>query len=653
MDFYEHQDEARRRSRSLVWRFIIANLVIVIFVSALFLAVTTNMVQKEYNSERRAYTHGLSAARTTNQVNWIPLLIAFNSFIVLTISLSALRKFRALSSSGGAVVDMLGGRKVPAETGDALERCYLNVIEEMAIAANMPVPEAYVLGDQKGINAFASGPTPEHSAIAVTRGALERLNREELQGVVAHEFSHIMHGDVRLNIRLAAYVYGLSIVTEIGLLIVDLGYGGRARRFHIDREDSPPPIFLCVIGLVFMVFGSIGQAVSILISAAISREREFLADATAVELSRNPHGITNALKKIGGFVHGSNVTGRNSIALAHFFLAQSRAWGFFARMHATHPPLEERIRRLDPTFSGDFPPSESIPLQSEDSCEGRSQLHAGRPSIEGPGDVQVGPSSNFEVPFLHNAWLPPLSLHNDIVGMGTAEACLCVLLLGSDPAVREIQEPLLIGWMVAAERDRIERALSTLSINQKLSVVMMALPTIQSTSRIRRDILRRTVVQLAEATDKESLLEFLTAVLISYAATDTDSSFTLAVGSTRQGLSSVQDDLSLVISVCARFAGADAAARDEIFHIATQRVNVPCRRVPDEEQHVDRFLVSLKRLGNSAPTGRAQLMAVFQKMVLQDGIVTESEVAIMRLFSILLRSPLPASVEVAGVEKAP
>jgi Zn-dependent protease with chaperone function len=651
MDFYSHQDEARRRSRSLVWRFIIANLIVVVCVSALFLTVTAQ-VENEYNAtERRAYSHGFRAAGTATHVDPVPLLIAFNSFILLTISISALLKFRALSSSGGAVAEMLGGRRIPAETGDSLERRYLNVIEEMAIAANMPVPEAYVLTNQRGINAFASGPTPEHSAIAVTRGALERLDREELQGVVAHEFSHIMHGDVRLNIRLAAYVYGLSIVTEIGLQIIDLCYRGRARRSDVTQKDSPILVFL-VLGVIFMVFGAIGQAVSVLISAAISREREFLADATAVELTRNPHGITNALKKIGGFTHGSTVTGRATGGLSHFFLAQAGSRGLLNRIHATHPPLEERVRRLDPTFAGEFPNSESIALQTDDQFEGVSQLQAGRPSVKDACGFEVGPSTSMEVPFLHNAWVPPMSLHSDIVGVGTAEACVCVLLLSSVPDVRDIQEPLLIGWMTEDVKVRIERSLSTLSINQKLSVVLMALPTIQSASRVRRDILRRTVVQIAEATEGESLLEFLTAVLISYAAEDSDSSFTLAAGSTRQSLSNVQDDLSLVLTVCARHVASSAVERDELFRNATQGIKASCRQIPDEEYDVERFLGSLEGLRNASPSARAQLMKVFEKMVLQDGIVTENEVAIMRLFSILLRSALPDSVEVAGVRLA-
>ena len=644
MDFYSHQDEARRRSRSLVWRFIIANLIIVVCVSALFIAVTEHFEEDYKSSESRAYRHGLRATGTASHIERVPLLIAFNTFILLTISLSTLLKFRALSSSGGAVAEMLGGRRVPAETGDALERRYLNVVQEMAIAANMPVPEAYVLLNQPGINAFASGPTPEHSAIAVTRGALERLNREELQGVVAHEFSHIMHGDVRLNIRLAAYVYGLSVVTEIGLSIVDLCDRGRARRFQVDEEASAPPM-IAVVGLIFMAFGAIGQAVSVLISAAISREREFLADATAVELSRNPQGITSALKKIGGFVHGSNVTGRNSVGLSHFFLAQSRVRGFLSGIHATHPPLEERIRRLDPDFRGEFPRAESIILQRDERYEGVSQVHSGGPSFKDMCGLQVDPSPDYEVPFLHSAWVPPMSSHPDIVGIGTAEACVCVLLLSSDFAVRELQEPLLNGWMTEAEKKRIGYALSAISINQKLSVVLMALPTIQSASRVRRDILRRTVIQLAEASDKESLLEFLVAVLISYGATDTDGSFRLAGGSLRQGLSNVQDDLSVVLSVCARFAGADEPARVEIFRMATYGLKAQCRRIPDEQQSVDIFLRSLERLRNSSPSARAKLMRIFENMVLHDAVLAESEVAIMRLFSILLRSPLPGSVE--------
>ncbi len=358
MDFFSHQENARRRSRALLWRFIGANLILVLILStALFLLAQKASVDLNFNRH--------NAIRWPNPERVVPMIGLINCFIVVSISGAALIRWRSLSSHGGAVAEALGGRMVSPNTTDLLERRFINVTREMSIAANSPFPELYILPDEDGINAFASGTSPEQSAIAVTRGALERLSRDELQGVVAHEFSHILHGDVQLNIRLASYIFGLTFISHVGARIISASSDSTYVRRRNERDGKGRgAILILITGLFFTLFGLLGKLVSIILNAAISREREYLADATAVQLTRNPEGISGALKKIGGYSKGAEISASAARGLSHFFLASSHVPRFFEKLYASHPPLLERIHRIDPSFQGVLPDDSQIEQQT-------------------------------------------------------------------------------------------------------------------------------------------------------------------------------------------------------------------------------------------------------------------------------------------------
>ena len=636
-----------------MWRFVLANLAVVVIASGVVLGFV-----EAYYDDVDDYDRGSSyrIARDNREVRRLHseayprVLIPFNFFLISTICLSAFLKFRDLSSSGGAVAQMLGGEWISSETSDPLERRFLNVIEEMAIASNMPVPEAYVLGDQDGINAFASGPSPEHSAIAVTRGALERLSRDELQGVVAHEFSHIMHADVRLNLRLAAYVYGLLVVMDMGNSLMDLGLG-RRHSLSVESADDDSgskggALSIFLAGSFLSTIGLVGKVVSLILSAAVSREREYLADATAVELTRNPQGIVGALKKIGGYKHGSKVSRGGVKGLAHFFLADAGSVSFLSRMFSTHPPLAERIYRLDPAFTGSFPESEGIFLQSGMDSEGVVHLNAG--NFVEAGERTRGYEAQrrtFEVPFMHSKWMPPFDLHPFIVDLGFAEGSVCALLLSPEEGVQARQRELLGVWIKEEEIALRAELFSSITINQKLSVVLMALPTIQAGSETRRKTFQGAVRQLVEMDGRESLVEFLALVLISYAMLDTDPSFSIHGASSKNDLKAAQGALSVVLSACARFSVGDDSRGLALLRKAAVELEVECDLVSEESHRADAFLASIQRLRNLAPNARASLISAIESMVLADGSLAESDIAVMRLFAILLRTPLPAIIE--------
>lgn len=339
MNFFAAQDRARQTSRRLVAAYIVATILIVAGVTAVVSFALYSFTRAGYGT----YT----AADFFTQ-NWaIPAGVALltTAFILG----ASMFKSAVLSSGGGQVARQVGGTLVPANVQDPLRRRLRNVVEEMAIASGVPVPEIYVLEEEGGINAFAAGFTPSDAAIAVTRGTLDLLERDELQGVIAHEFSHILNGDMRLNIRLMGVLFGIMVLGLIGRLIVR---GGYHTSIITSRRDRGAPVVV-LIGLGLAILGGIGMFFARIIKAGVSRQREYLADASAVQFTRQSDGIANALKKIGGFSQGSLIKEADPEEVSHMlFGAGSKLFGMFA----THPPLVDRIQALDPSFKeSDFP----------------------------------------------------------------------------------------------------------------------------------------------------------------------------------------------------------------------------------------------------------------------------------------------------------
>ena len=231
----------------------------------------------------------------------------------------------------------------------------------MAIASGTPTPPVYMMQEEPGINAFAAGFTPSDAVVGVTRGCVGQLSRDELQGVIGHEFSHILNGDMRLNIRLMGVLFGILVVGLIGSILLRSSLYGSALQSRSSRGNSTQ--VLLIIGGVLMLVGFIGTLVGNLIKASVSRQREFLADASAVQFTRNPSGIAGALKKIGGFEAGSEMMNPHAPESSHMFFGRAVSSGFNS-LFATHPPLEERIARLDSSWQPDGETRRSAPVST-------------------------------------------------------------------------------------------------------------------------------------------------------------------------------------------------------------------------------------------------------------------------------------------------
>jgi Zn-dependent protease with chaperone function len=333
MDFFARQAATRRQSRWMVFLFVLAVAAIVVAID--FVAVTAVAILAVPEDGGLLASPDMSLSRN-------PVVVLLTTLAVLgTIGISSLVRTVSLAAGGSKVAEQLGGTRVGADTTDPLKQRLRNVVEEMAIASGVPVPQVYVLEREAGINAFAAGYSPANAAIAVTRGALVNLDRDELQGVIAHEFSHVLNGDMRLSTRLIGLLFGLTVIAMIARTI--LRFAPRGSRSS--RKGAGGILIIYLAALVILALGWIGLFFGRLIQAAVSRHRESLADASAIQFTRDPQGLRDALVKIGALGEGSRFSDADAEEVAHLLFAEG-----IKRAFATHPPLIERIREIDPRF---------------------------------------------------------------------------------------------------------------------------------------------------------------------------------------------------------------------------------------------------------------------------------------------------------------
>ncbi len=393
MDFFQYQEDARKRTKLLIFYYALAVAMIIAGVYAVLIlgmAFSGNNVQ----------TGG--APPPPPPPLWQPELLLWTVLGVGgIIGLGTLVKIATLSGGGKSVAEMMGGTPIAAETSDFNERKLLNVVEEMAIASGTPVPPVYII-EEEGINAFAAGFHASDAVIGVTRGCAEKLDRDELQGVIAHEFSHILNGDMRLNIRLIGVLFGILLITVCGRMLLRIGFysgmGGRRRSSGNGKGNNGLPLLL--LGIALLIIGAIGVFFGRLIKSAVSRQREFLADAAAVQFTRNPDGLAGALKKIGGYT--SQLQSVHAEEASHMFFANSLK-SSLGGLLATHPPLETRIQRLDAQFK-----------HNADQAAADSATAAGHPNAAVSG--LAGETA------AHDNREPRISAHQVTAGIGTLQA---------------------------------------------------------------------------------------------------------------------------------------------------------------------------------------------------------------------------------------
>lgn len=632
MDFFGHQDQARRASGRLVWLFIAAVvcIIILIYIAAKATLIATNTSSSEL-------------------VDW-PAFGAVSAIVITIVGSAMLIKTAQLRSGGSSVAEMLGGRLVEVDTKDPKERILRNVVEEMAIASGVPVPDIFVMDAEDGINAFAAGWSPADAAIAVTRGSLDTFTRDELQGVIAHEFSHVFHGDMRLNIRLMGVLFGIICIAVIGRILTRGGlYSGGLHRRSSSRRDNGGAQGIMIFGIALVIIGYVGVFFARLIQAAVSRQREFLADASAVQYTRNPRGIGLALAKIGG------LTGRmknpHAEEASHMLFADgvSRLGGGLA----THPKIESRIERVMPGFLKHLAPEGSM-VEAVQETPVPAQFAGGTTAGFAIGSTPkqllatVGDPQPKHVAAAQELFESlPLELMVAAREPGRASSLVYALLLDEKRDVRDKQLQFLaqetgddtaIMHDVQAHYRDVVRLARTL----KLPLIELAMPALRSLPNDDRVIVRQRARALAMADDDLSPLEF--AMLKSLERhIRTSNQPTPRPPKRLATLQQRSDETALVLSVIAH-AGApdDAELVAAAFARGKQSLKMPnLQLVSSDEAKPTQLDNTIEKLAGISPTDKKKLINGCAEVAASDGHLDPDEIDLIRALGELWDCPFP------------
>ncbi len=594
---------------------------------------------------------------------WDPLLFAWVAGgTLLVVILGSAYKIAQLSGGGATVAESLGGTLLNVDTSDLAERRLLNVVEEIALASGVPVPPVYVLEQEAGINAFAAGFTTSNAIVAVTRGALESLTRDELQGVVAHEFSHILNGDMRLNIRLMGLLNGILAIAMVGYLLFRLvgSGGGGSRRSSRDGkgEGGGLVVALVLIGLALWIIGYVGVFFANLIKAAVSRQREFLADASAVQFTRNPLGIGGALKKIGGLDAGSRLAAPRAAEASHFYFANGlrASWlGIFA----THPPLAERIRRIEPDFA-------AVSLSVSAHAVGNDRTAAVGAAAMGfaasstppspPSTPQAGVASNLVVDSVGTlrpqavdymaALLAriPAELREAVRTTDGARKTVYALLLDQRPEVRAAQLKTLDlneRKVRAVDAEAAVATLAGLDPAARLPLVELAMAALRLMPADEYTGFRQTVMDMVTADEGINLFEYAVMRML---VRNLDATFLQAPRRSVQynNLRVVRLDCATLLVTLAHYGTSDETEARRAY-AAGMKALFPDDSVPPPTAHwsLEQTDKALDTLATLSPQCKQTLVQACVTTVSADGVVHPDEGALLRAVCDALDCPLP------------
>lgn len=635
-NFFQQQDSARHKTLQLVVYFVLALLILVALVYWLLLALS-------YEPESW----------------WQPeLLLLAAAGVGLVVGGASAFKVVQLASGGQAVALMMGGKEVPGTTTDARQKRLLNVVEEMALAAGVPVPPVYVL-EEPGINAFAAGYAPGDAVVAVSQGCLNYLTREELQGVVAHEFSHILNGDMRLNIRLIGLIFGIMALSIIGRILMFTS-GGRSS----GRNDSRAGLVL--LGLGVFVLGLVGAFFGRLIMAAVCRQREYLADASAVQFTRSPESIGGALKKIGGLAEGSRIDNPQAAEAGHMFFANAFAGAGLAGLLATHPRLVERIRRLDPQFDGQFPAVQPVGVDQEELEGPRSDRlppRTGMPRLPGLPQVPMPVWGSLEEAVSRVGKVDPEvisyahTLHDgmpDVLRVAahepfSARALVYALLLDPRADLRELQLTRLKAGAEPqdfAETLRLVDFVEALPDTHRLPLLDLAMPALRQMSCHQHRAFRAQVEVLMVADQQLSLFEYtLRCVLHRHLdAQFLPQRLTRPVHSSPQNLTRPVATLLALLAWEGQPESGQAARGFDTGISAYIGGDHTYRLPPREECSLAEFDAALQTLKQSVPAIKRRIVLACAACILANQQVTVREAELLRAICDTLDCPLPPLV---------
>ena len=654
MNFFAQQERARTHTRRMLILFVLAVVSIVAAVDIVLMIA--------FGAAGQGSKHAFNAASLQPRV-----MFGCSVLVLAVIGLCTLYKISTLRSGGGVVARQLGATLVPADTTNFAYRRLRNVIEEIAIASGVPVPEIYVIEDESAINAFAAGYTTADAAVTVTRGCLDKLTRDELQGVIAHEFSHVLNGDMRLNIRLMGVLFGILVI----------GIAGRKLIQNIGRGKDSGGIF--AFGFAILAIGYIGVFFGRLIKAGISRQREFLADASAVQFTRQTLGIGGALKKIGGLTEGSKLASAETEEVAHMLFGDGVG---YSALFATHPPLIKRIKLLDPQFNesefADIAKAWSQPLQADDAEAADVSISGLAPAINlaprrrAPASgADVLPQANAEISLTPKKVVTQIAhpgsddyraataIHSTISEDLRTLAYMAdrgfqvvyALTLDADAGVRAKQLRIIEKHHDAAVRAQVEEMaaqIGGLHPMQRLPLAQLAFPSLRRQPRPQLQGFLVTLNELIQADGGVHLEEYCLAKLVTVQVIDAlDPSKTRPNGSIK--LTQCAAELADVFAIIAGYGSDNAADAQRAYLLGMHEVTpdaIP--EYAERAQWAPALDRALARLDLLLPAGKELLVRGLTQAIGADGKVSVTEAELLRTICAALHCPLPPQLEKAA-----
>lgn len=612
MNFFQQQERTRRKTKFLIVYFLcgVIGTIFTIYVGVMFLLFNSRFQKNFWDSE---------------------VFIGVSSVTLFIIAAGSIAKLIELSHGGGAVAQALGGIQVPPNSTEFDLKRLVNVVNEMSIASGISVPEIYLLKED-GINAFAAGNSPKDAAIGVTQGAIKYLNRDELQGVVAHEFSHILNGDMRLNMKLIAAISGILMISTIGYYIL---------RAKTRGKNSGQ---IKIIGLALLVIGFCGALFARIIQSAISRQREFLADASAVQFTRNPEGIVGALKKIATI--SSSVTSPATNETAHLFFSNPIS-GLLTSLFATHPPIEDRIKAIEgsevsiPTQPASYNKIEP-PIIS--TLTGEQKIKAeGLISIAGVVDTN---QINYAQTLLSS--YPP-ALLKAVETSFSSIALIYALLLSDDKDIREnqlLQLSIIVPKFMIEETKRLYGYIETLPREKKLPLVHLSINTLKIISSSQYFEFEKAIDTLIKSDNQMDLFEF---VLSKIVKRNLEPQFKKVkqIEPIYSVIDPIKEDCILLLSAIAWSGTGELNAAQKSFYAGLSSLQIKeenAQIIPFENINIGLIDKALNRCLLLKLPMRAKLLNACSLTASDDGYINPYEVELIRAIADTLECPIPPIV---------
>lgn len=665
MNFFSAQDQARKRTRWLVLLFALAtiSLILITNICAAWFVWYSNPANYFSPNSLPLDRSILDVfAEMFKRLGWEKAL-AISALVSGFIFIAMYFKWTSLRQGGRVIAESLGGRLLRADGASLIERRLLNVVDEMALASGMPVPPVYILAQERGINAFAAGLCIEDAVIGVTQGAIEHLDRDQLQGVIAHECSHILNGDMAMNTKVVAVLHGLTMISESGRVVMSWA---RPSRYSRGRRSSSAHVGIFLFGLCLLIIGSLGQLCGALIKAAVCRQREYLADASAVQFTRNPIGIGGALQVIGGYTGKAYLKNAHAHALGHFFFSQA----YVQRLGwlATHPPLEDRIQRVLPSWNGVFMVSskvEDVSLTSsrsaapgsisnlDDTIPFVSPLVATESQLFDGGSKQLDTSTakpemsvSQELSLIdkeESAGQRLKRLNEKVHSVFSAPSVIMALLLSKDKLIRGQQLDILNGVteFSCSDLQANFQDLSTIESQHYLSLVELAMPALKTLSENQFLRLKEILRKLIHIDAEVEWFEWCVFQMITHHC-GRHFNLTRAPKAKYRKMSEILGSYHLVLSMMiVQSRGNNSEVIKEQIRLSSIAAGIkPFDLLPSSQLDLDAFSKAARQLAQVFPLLKPRMIKGLISAARFDGLVAMEERQMIMAFAAVIDCPL-------------